>query len=123
VARADVAAVHRLIDPSTRCDPESPLRWTCKSTYQLTEALQNQGHEVSQRTVYRLLVALGYSLQSNRKTEEGADHPDRDAQFQFISRRVKQFQKGGQPIISVDTKKKENIGNFAHAGQEWEPHG
>jgi len=118
-----LADLDRLIDPSTRGDPESPLRWTCKSTYQLAEALQGQGHEVSQRTVYRLLVALGYSLQSNRKAEEGADHPDRDTQFQFISRRVKQFQRGGQPVLSVDTKKKENIGNFARAGQEWEPQG
>jgi len=118
-----LADLDRLIDPATRGDPESPLRWTCKSTYQLAEALQHQGHEVSQRTVYRLLVALGYSLQSNRKTEEGTDHPDRDAQFHFIYRRVKQFQKHGQPVISVDTKKKENIGNFAHAGREWEPKG
>jgi transposase len=118
-----LADLDRLIDPATRGDPESPLRWTCKSTYQLAEALQTQGHDVSQRTVYRLLVALGYSLQSNRKTEEGTDHPDRDAQFHFIYRRVKQFQKHGQPVISVDTKKKENIGNFARAGQEWEPKG
>ncbi len=118
-----LADLDRLIDPATRGDPESPLRWTCKSTYQLAEVLQTQGHDVSQRTVYRLLVALGYSLQSNRKTEEGTDHPDRDAQFHFIYRRVKQFQKHGQPVISVDTKKKENIGNFARAGQEWEPKG
>ncbi len=113
----------RLIDPATRGDPESPLRWTCKSTYHLAAALQQQGHVVSQPTVYRLLGALGYSLQSNRKTEEGADHPDRDAQFQFIYRRVKRFQRLGQPVISVDAKKKENVGNFAQAGQEWEPHG
>jgi hypothetical protein len=118
-----LADLDRLIDPATRGDPESPLRWTCKSTYQLAEALQNQGHEVSQRTVYRLLVALGYSLQSNRKTEEGAGHPDRDAQFHFIYRRAKQFQRHGQPVISVDTKKKENVGNFAHPGREWEPKG
>src|SRR5262245_15166641 len=113
----------RLIDPATLGDPQSPLRWTCKSTYQLAEALQDQGHEVSQRTVYRLLVTLGYSLQSNRKTEEGADHPDRDAQFHFIYRRVMQFQKHGQAVIPVDTKKKENVGNFARAGREWEPRG
>jgi hypothetical protein len=113
----------RLIDPATRGDPESPLRWTCKSTYQLAKALQDLGHEVSQRTVYRLLLAWGYSLQSNRKTEEGADHPDRDAQFHFICRRVKHFQRHGQPVISVDTKKKENVGNFAQRGQEWEPKG
>src|SRR5205823_5952914 len=76
----------RLIDPHTRGDPESPLRWTCKSTYQLAEALQQRGHRVSQRTVYALLDDLDYSLQANRKTEEGADHPDRDAQFHYIYR-------------------------------------
>jgi transposase len=113
----------RLIDPTTRGDPESPLRWTCKSTGQLAEALRQQGHAISQPTVYRLLDGLGYSLQRNRKTEEGADHPDRDAQFQFIYRQVKRSQRRGQPVISVDTKKKENIGNFAQGGQEWEPKG
>jgi len=113
----------RLIDPTTRGDPESPLRWTCKSTYALAEALQQQGHAVSQPTVYRLLDTLGYSLQSNRKAEEGADHPDRDGQFQFIHRQVKRFQRQGQPVVSVDTKKKENIGNFSQGGREWEPQG
>jgi transposase len=113
----------RLIDPATRGDPESPLRWTCKSTSHLAEALQQQGHSISQRTVCRLLATLGYSLQSNRKTEEGTDHPDRDAQFQFIYRQVKRLQRQGQPVISVDTKKKENVGNFAQGGQEWEPQG
>jgi transposase len=113
----------RLIDPATRGDPESPLRWTCKSTYHLAAALQQQGHVISQPTVYRLLASLGYSLQSNRKTEEGADHPDRDAQFRFIYRQVKRFQRQGQPVISVDTKKKENVGRFAQGGQEWEPKG
>jgi transposase len=113
----------RLIDPVTRGDPESPLRWTCKSTYHLAEALQQQGHAISQRSVCRWLTALGYSLQSNRKTEEGADHPDRDAQFQFIYRQVQRCQRQGRPVISVDTKKKENVGNFAHGGQEWEPKG
>jgi transposase len=113
----------RLIDPCTRGDPESPLRWTCKSTYRLAEVLQQQGHAISQRSVYRLLTALGYSLQGNRKAEEGADHPDRDAQFQFINRQVRRFQRRGQPVISVDTKKKENIGNFGQGGEEWEPQG
>jgi transposase len=113
----------RLIDPVTRGDPESPLRWTCKSTYHLAEALQQQGHAISQRTVYRLLDTMGYSLQRNHKAEEGADHVDRDAQFQFIYRQVKRFQRQGQPVISVDTKKKENIGNFSQSGQEWEPQG
>jgi transposase len=113
----------RLIDPVTRGDPESPLRWTCKSTYHLAEGLQQQGHAISQRSVCRLLTTLGYSLQSNRKAEEGNDHPDRDAQFQFIYRQVKRLQRHGQPVISVDTKKKENVGNYAQGGQEWEPKG
>jgi len=116
-------ALDALLDPSTRGDPASPLRWTSKSTYHLAEALTAQGHPVSQRTVYRLLEDLGYSLQANRKTAEGTDHPDRDAQFQFISTQVKQFQRQKQPVISVDTKKKENIGQFANKGQEWEPQG
>jgi transposase len=116
-----LADLDQLIDPSTRGDPESPLRWTCKSTYHLAKALQQQGHRISQRTVYRLLLELGYSLQSNRKMEEGADHPDRDAQFQFINRQVQRCQRRGQPVVSVDTKKKENIGNFSNGGQEWEP--
>jgi hypothetical protein len=113
----------RLIDPATRGDPQSPLRWTCKSTYHLTEALRQQGHAISQPTVYRLLATSGYSLPGNRKTEAGADHPDRDGQFQFIYRQVKRFQRRGQPVISVDTKKKENVGNFAQGGREWEPPG
>ena len=116
-------ALDALIDPSTRGDPESPLRWTSKSTYHLAQALTAQGHPVSQRTVYRLLDALGYSLQANRKTLEGADHPHRDQQFHFIYKRVKAFQRQNQPVISVDTKKKENIGNFANTGKEWEPQG
>jgi hypothetical protein len=113
----------RLIDPHTRGDPESPLRWTCKSTYQLAEALQLQGHHVSQRTVYTLLDGLDYSLQANRKTEEGAEHPDRDAQFRYIARSVRRFQQEGQPILSVDAKKKEPVGNYGNAGEEWEPRG
>ena len=118
-----LAALDALIDPSTRGDPESPLRWTCKSTYHLAQALTEQGHPVGQRTVCRLLESLGYSLQANRKIEEGAGHPDRDAQFQFIYRHVKRFQKHQQPVISVDAKKKENIGNYAQSGREWEKHG
>jgi hypothetical protein len=116
-------ALDALLDPSTRGDPTSPLRWTSKSTYHLADALTAQGHPVSQRTVYRLLEDLGYSLQANRKTDEGADHPDREAQFQFIYRQVKTFQRQKQPVISVDTKKKETIGQFANKGQEWEPAG
>jgi transposase len=112
--------LNRLIDPVTRGDPESPLRWTCKSTYKIAEALQAQGHRISQRSVHGILKDWGYSLQSNRKREEGAQHPDRDAQFQYINRLVRRFQRRAQPVISVDAKKKENIGNFANAGQEWE---
>jgi hypothetical protein len=112
-----------LIDPVTRGDPESPLRWTSKSTYHLADALQQKGHTISQRSVHRLLEGLGYSLQSNRKGEEGTDHPDRDGQFQFINRRVRKFQRRGWPVISVDTKKKENIGEFSQRGQEWEAEG
>jgi transposase len=113
----------QLIDPFSRGDPESPLRWTCKSTYHLAEALQERGHRISQRTVYNLLVELDYSLQANRKTEEGKDHPDRDAQFRFIYQKVQRFQQRQQPVISVDTKKKENVGNYANSGREWEPQG
>lgn len=110
----------RLVDPATRGDPMSPLLWTCKSTRNLADALEAQGHEVSHQTVARLLDHLGYSLQSNRKTEEGNDHPDRNAQFEHINRKVKSFQRRGQPVISVDTKKKELVGNFKNGGQEYE---
>jgi DNA-binding phage protein len=116
-------ALDALIDPSTRGDPESPLRWTCKSTYQLAAALSEQGHPIRQRTVYRLLEALGYSLQANRKPQEGADPPDRDAQCLFIYRQVQRYQGKKFPVISVDTKKKENLGNLAQPGREWEPQG
>src|SRR3954464_14551893 len=112
-----------LIDPATRGDPMSPLLWTCKSTRNLADALVQLGHDLSHQTVGRLLVDLGYSLQSNRKTEEGKDHPDRDAQFAHINRKVRQFQRRGQPVISVDTKKKENVGNYKNPGREWEPRG
>lgn len=118
-----VVALERLVDPVTRGDPESPLRWTCKSTTHLSEALSEQGHVVSPRTVGRLLNADGYSLQSNRKTKEGEDHPDRNAQFEHINRTVKLFQHRGQPVISVDTKKKELVGPFKNGGREWQPHG
>ncbi len=114
--------LNALIDPCTRGDPESPLRWTCKSTYKIAEALQGKGHRISQRTVHAILKDLDYSLQSNRKCEEGKQNPDRDAQFRQINRLVKRFQRRTQPVVSVDTKKKENIGNFANAGREWEKH-
>lgn len=108
-----------LLEPATRGDPETPLRWTCKSTTKLAEELTARGHPVSQRTVCDLLDELGYSLQGNRKTKEGSSHPDRDQQFMHISERVKELQSIGQPVISVDTKKKEMIGEFKNGGQEW----
>ena len=113
----------KLVDPVTRGDPESALRWTCKSTTNLAKELQSKGHQVSQRSVWMLLDQLGYSMQSNRKTKEGTDHPDRDAQFLYIANKVQQFQQAGFPIISVDTKKKELIGRFKNGGQEWQKKG
>lgn len=110
-----------LVGPTTRGDPESPLRWTCKSVNKLAEQLQNMGHKVCPKTVYSLLRSMDYSLQSNRKTQEGADHPDRDKQFEYIAQTVKQFQQLHRPVISVDTKKKELIGNFKNNGREWQP--
>ena len=112
-----------LVDPVTRGDPDSPLRWTCKSTTRLAQELTQRGHTASPRTVGRLLNADGYSLQSNRKTKEGEDHPDRNAQFEYINATVKRFQHRGQPVISVDTKKKELVGAFKNAGREWRPSG
>jgi transposase len=116
-------ALEALVDPVTRGDPMGPLCWTCKSAARLAAELQNQGYRVSERSINRLLHQLGYSLQSNRKTVEGTQHPDRDAQFQHINRQVKAFQKQRQPVVSVDTKKKELIGSFRQAGQEWNPKG
>lgn len=112
-----------LVDPTTRGDPMSPLLWTCLSTTNLADALTGQGHTVSPRTVGRLLNEDGYSLQSNRKTKEGTSHPDRNAQFEFINAKVKKFQRSGQPVISVDTKKKELICEFRNNGKEWRPKG
>jgi Rhodopirellula transposase DDE domain len=112
-----------LVDPATRGDPQSPLRWTCKSTPRLTEELKGRGHAASRRTVCDLLAQLGYSLQSTRKTHEGGKHPDRDAQFHHIASKVAQYQAAGDPAISVDTKKKELIGDFKNAGREWQPRG
>ncbi len=117
------SALERLVDPLTRGDPMSPLRWTCKSTTQLASELTRQGHPVCARTVGRLLKASGYSLQGNRKTKEGADHPDRNAQFERINATVMRFQRRGQPVISVDTKKKELVGEFRNGGREWQPKG
>jgi hypothetical protein len=112
-----------LVDPSTRGDPMSPLRWTCKSTRELAGALQKLGHHVSQPVVGKMLKELGYSLQANAKKIEGARHPDRDAQFQYINEQVKKFMQAGQPIISVDTKKKELVGPFRNNGREYQPKG
>lgn len=118
-----VADLNFLVDPVTRGHPENPLCWTCKSTTKLTQELRERGHRVSQRSVWSLLDRLGYSMQSNRKTREGSDHPDRDAQFQHIAGKVKTFQGRNLPVISVDTKKKELIGRFKNSGQEWQKKG
>jgi transposase len=112
-----------LVEPNTRGDPQSPLRWTCKSTPRLAEELQAKGHTVSQRTVCDLLAHLGYSLQATRKLREGGRHDDRDAQFAYIAAKVAQYQRDGDPVISVDTKKKELVGDFKNAGREWQPKG
>jgi hypothetical protein len=116
-------ALEALVDPATRGHPESPLRWTCKSTRTLARELQRQNHPVSDRTVAAMLKASGYSLQANRKTRQGSSHADRNAQFEHISQRVLAFQRQGEPVVSIDTKKKEWVGEFKNAGQEWEPQG
>jgi transposase len=118
-----VKDLEALVEPTTRGDPQSPLRWTCKSTRNLAEELKHQGHRVSYRTVAALLHDLDYSLQANRKTREGSSHPDRNAQFEHISRQVRLFQRAGQPVVSVDSKKRELIGDFKNGGQEWRPAG
>ena len=110
----------RLVDPVTRGDPESPLRWTCKSVRRLAEELQQDGHAVSYQTVAELLHALDYSLQANQKTLEGSQHADRDAQFEHINGKAQRYLKQGHPVISVDTKKKELVGDFKNGGREWE---
>ena len=114
-----VTLLESLVEPLTRGDPESPLRWTCKSTRTLAGELVYRKHPVSHEKVAQYLRDLGYSLQGNRKTEEGEDHPDRDAQFRHINREVRQAMTQGWPVVSVDTKKKELIGNFANKGQQW----
>jgi len=112
-----------LVEPATRGDPQSLLRWTSKSTRKLAQELSRQGHLVSYATVARLLHELEYSLQANRKTREGHGHPDRDAQFDYIDKQVRAFQKEGQPVISVDSKKRELIGDYKNGGREWRPRG
>jgi len=116
-------ALERLVEPDSRGDPEAPLRWTCKSTRHLAKELTAQGHPVGPTTVRHLLKEAGYSLQANRKTREGSTHVDRDAQFRYINRRVKDQQRQGEPTISVDTKKKETLGNLKNAGRTWRPKG
>jgi Rhodopirellula transposase. len=115
--------LEELVEPSTRGHPQSALRWTCKSTTKLAEELRRRGHRIGPRTVAELLHALDYSLQANRKTREGSSHPDRNAQFEHINRRIQIFQQRGQPVVSVDTKKKELVGDFKNGGQEWQPKG
>jgi len=113
----------RLIEPTTRGDPQSPLRWTCKSVRQLAGALQEQGHTVSYQTVAELLHEMGYSLQANQKTIEGSHHPDRNAQFEHINEAVQLQLRLDEPVISVDTKKKELIGDYKNGGRELQPRG
>lgn len=115
--------LERLVDPVTRGDPESPLRWTCKSVRKLSEELRRLGHQTSHRMVAELLHELGYSLQANRKTLEGSSHADRDQQFQHINQQVTQLLTQRQPVISVDTKKKELVGDFKNTGAELRPRG
>jgi hypothetical protein len=117
------SALERLVEPVSRGDPESPLRWTCKSTRLLARELVAQGHPASDWLVRQLLYDLGYSLQGNRKTKEGTRHPDRDAQFRHINARMVGQLRRRQPAISVDTKKKELVGDFKNAGREWHPRG
>lgn len=126
VTQADAGlrpALEELVEPMTRGHPMSPLRWTCKSVRVLAAELARRGHRVSHQTVSELLQQAGYSLQANRKTREGTSHPDRNAQFEHIAKRAKEFQRRGQPVISVDTKKKELVGEFKNAGREWHPKG
>jgi hypothetical protein len=118
-----VPALEALVDPLTRGDPESPLKWTSKSTRKLAEELAAQGFKASPQKIGQLLHANGYSLQSTNKTLEGTSHPDRNGQFEFINDSVDAFHARGAPVISVDTKKKELVGDFTNAGREWQPAG
>jgi hypothetical protein len=118
-----VEDLDRLIDPATRGDPESPLRWTSKSLGKLRTALVGMGHEISERTLGKLLKAQGFRLQANQKTREGSQHPDRDAQFEHINETVKTALAEGQPVISIDCKHKELVGDYKNGGREWEPSG
>ncbi len=114
-----VEAIENLMEPGVRGDPESPLRWTCKSVRMLEKELRARGYQISYSTVACLLKELGFSLQANQKTLEGATHPDRNQQFEFINKRAKWFLARGYPVLSIDTKKKELIGNYKNAGKQW----
>jgi transposase len=114
-----LSRLQELIEPTTRGDPMRSLLWTCKSTENLAQELKKSGYNVSDRTVSHLLQKLGYSLQSNRKAIEGKLHPDRNAQFEYINKMIKEFQSNNSPVVSIDAKKKELVGNFKNAGQEW----
>lgn len=116
-------ALEKLVEPSSRGDPMSPLCWTCKSTRRLAKELSQEGHRVSHTKVYQLLRQLNYSLQSTRKTREGSSHPDRNKQFEYINQQVRLFQNQNQPVVSVDAKKKELVGDFANKGCEYQPKG
>lgn len=118
-----LVALESLVEPVTRGDPESPLRWTCKSLRQLEAELRKQSYTVSHTSIGNLLKKLGYSLQGNRKTLEGNEHPDRNAQFEFINARTEKAMHDGQPVISVDTKKKELVGQYKNGGKELQPKG
>ncbi len=118
-----VADLEKLVEPTTRGHPETCLRWTCNSVRKLAEDLNQMGHRVSYPVVAELLHELDYSLQANRKTQEGDSHPDRNAQFEYIDGKVRRYLAVGQPVISVDTKKKELLGNFKNGGREWRPQG
>ena len=118
-----LADLEKLVEPATRGHPETCLRWTSKSVRKLAEELQRLGHRVSYPVVAELLHELDYSLQANRKTKEGSSHPDRNAQFEYIDRKAQAYHALGQPVISVDTKKKELVGDFKNGGQEWRPKG
>ncbi len=118
-----LAALEALVEPTARGDPMSPLRWTCKSTRRVATELCRQGHVVGHSTVAKLLKEMDYSLQGTRKTKEGTSHPDRNAQFEHIYKQVVDFQKRGQPVVSVDAKKKELVGDFSRGGREYQPKG
>lgn len=118
-----LAALDAIVEPTSRGDPQSPLRWSCKSVRKLATELQQQGFQIGRQKVADLLEQLDYSLQVNRKTKEGASHPDRNAQFEYINAQVQAFQRRAQPVVSVDTKKKELVGDFKQDGREWRPQG